>query len=254
MSASKKPKPTAEDPPPLPKAAVNKNYTDRRDGLGVYLTHPEKYDNVIEYDDDFVVIRDSYPKASVHLLLLPRKPELSNEHPLKALSEKPEFLEEVKTRVERLKKMAASELRRQYGQYSSADKPYQAALEELMSSADPPPPAEERERLLPPGRDWCKDIVAGVHTHPSMHHMHIHIFSREMHSPRLKHKKHYISFNSPFLVQLNEFPLEEGSKRYHPGDWPSWNMKCWRCGTDFGNKFAALKRHLEEEFEEWKRE
>jgi aprataxin len=31
-------------------------------------------------------------------------------------------------------------------------------------------------------------------------------------------------------------------------------MKCWRCGMNFGNRFARLKEHLEAEFEEWKRE
>jgi aprataxin len=152
-----------------------------------------------------------------------------------------------------LKDLAASELRRQYGHISASDKPYQDALEAMMSSPDPPPP-EQRAALLPPGRDWTKDIVVGVHTHPSMNHLHIHIFSRDMQSPCMKHKKHYLSFNTTFLVQLHEFPLEEGSERFLPGDWPSWDMKCWRCGKNFRNKFAALKQHLDGEFGEWKEE
>lgn len=122
-----------------------------------------------------------------------------------------------------------------------------------MSTPDPPPPSE-REALLPAGRDWMAEIKAGVHTHPSMNHMHIHVMSREMHSPCLKHKKHYLSFNSSFFVDVEEFPLEEGSARFHPGDWPSWGMSCWRCGEDFQNKFAKLKGHLGEEFEEWRKE
>lgn len=122
-----------------------------------------------------------------------------------------------------------------------------------MGSPNPPPP-EEREALLPPGRDWLSEIKAGAHTHPSMNHMHIHIMSREMHSPCMKHKKHYLSFNSSFFVPMEDFPLEKGSVRFHPGDWPSWDMKCWRCGKDFKNKFAALKKHLDDEFDEWKKE
>jgi|TARA_R110002003_G_scaffold109_3_gene9114 aprataxin len=121
-----------------------------------------------------------------------------------------------------------------------------------MSS--PIPPTPEQLAALPPGRDWEADIVAGVHTHPSMNHLHIHILSREMHSECLKHKKHYLSFTSGFLVKMEEFPLEEGSERFHPGDWPSWDMRCWRCGANYKNKFARLKEHLEEEFEGWKRE
>jgi aprataxin len=126
-------------------------------------------------------------------------------------------------------------------------------LEAVMASAEPPAP-EQREAMLPPGRDWLADIKVGVHTHPSMNHMHIHVMSRDMHSPCMKHKKHYLSCNSSFFVSIDDFPLEKGSERYHPGDWPSWDMRCWRCEQSFGNKFAPLKRHIEDEFEQWKKE
>lgn len=191
---------------------------------------------------------------SVHLLLIPRSPTLYTQHPLSLLSTSPAFLADVQRRTARLKTLAASELRRMYGRHSARDAPYQAALADMMSAADPPA-AELREGLLPEGRDWLADVKVGVHTHPSMNHMHVHVMSRDMHSPCMKHKKHYLSFNSSFFVELDEFPLEEGSERFHPGDWPSWDMKCWRCGQNFKNKFAVLKRHIEEEeFDQWKKE
>lgn len=36
-----------------------------RDGLGIYIQYPERNPEgrVIEYDDEFVVIQDKYPKA-----------------------------------------------------------------------------------------------------------------------------------------------------------------------------------------------
>jgi aprataxin len=179
--------------------------------------------------------------------------EFYNDHPLTLLSTNPSFFAEVRKRVDRLKILAASELRRKFGQHSASDAPYQSALEAMMRLPDPPP-ADQREALLPPGRDWLAEIKAGAHTHPSMHHMHIHIISNDMHSPCLKHKKHYLSFNTSFLVPMEDFPLEEGSKRFHPGNWPNWDMVCWRCGKNFANKFAALKKHLDDEFEEWKKE
>ena len=39
---------------------------DPRDGLSIYIEHPEKNPEgrVVEYDDDFVVINDKYPKSS----------------------------------------------------------------------------------------------------------------------------------------------------------------------------------------------
>jgi aprataxin len=38
---------------------------DARDGLGIYIQYPERNPEgrVIEYDEDFVVIQDKYPKA-----------------------------------------------------------------------------------------------------------------------------------------------------------------------------------------------
>jgi aprataxin len=189
----------------------------------------------------------------VHLLLIPRKQEYYTQHPLHLLSGNPAFLAEVKTRVTRLKHLAAAELRRKYGRDSASDAPYQTALSSLMEQSDPPPP-EERLALLLPGRDWASEIKVGVHTHPSMNHMHIHVLSVDMQSPCLKHKKHYLSFNSSFFVGVDEFPLEQGSERYKPGDWPTWDMRCWRCGESYQNKFAKLKTHLGEEFEAWRRE
>ena len=257
MSASKKPKlvPPSTTSTTSPAQHVPKRTLDMRDGLGVYIQHPELNPEgaVISYDSSFVVIRDKYPKASVHLLLLPRDPELWFQHPLDALSTNPELLEDVKRRVDELKLLVASELRRLYGAESASDAPYQAALEGLMSTSDPPPPGPERDAQLPAGRDWVSEVRAGVHTHPSMNHLHIHVFSRDMHSPFMKHKKHYLSFNTSFLVGLDELPMAQHDGRRHPGDWPSWDMRCWRCGRQFPG-FAKLKRHLEEEWEAWKKE
>ncbi|KAF2466195.1 HIT-like protein [Lindgomyces ingoldianus] len=254
LMASKK---TKQYTSPPSKGMASKVYNIFRDrsGLGAYLESPESLppNRVVEYDDEFVVINDLYPKASVHLLLLPRSPALSSQHPLHALSSNPTFLASVRSRVEKLKITVANELRRQYGKYSASDAPYQLALEDMMSSPNPPSP-DQRAAVLPQGRDWSRSVIAGVHTHPSMSHLHIHVISVDMHSPCLKHKKHYLSFNSTFFVSLDDFPLEEDSLRFHPGDWPSWEMKCWRCGRNFGNKFKALKHHLEGEFDAWKKE
>ncbi|KND00810.1 hypothetical protein, variant [Spizellomyces punctatus DAOM BR117] len=45
------------------------------DALRPYCLHPEQHpQDVLSYDDHLVVIRDKYPKAKKHLLILPRQP------------------------------------------------------------------------------------------------------------------------------------------------------------------------------------
>lgn len=106
------------------------------------------------------------------------------------------------------------------------------------------------------GRDWEKEIIAGVHAVPSMNHLHIHILSRDRYSECVKHRKHYNSFATRFMVPLEDFPLDSGDKRRWPGreGFLDENLKCWRCGRDFGRSFVQLKSHLKGEFEAWKRE
>jgi aprataxin len=69
MSHSKKPKPptisNADGLNTTEKTRKVAKRFDRRDGLGVYIESPETNpeNKVLEYDDDFVVITDKYPKA-----------------------------------------------------------------------------------------------------------------------------------------------------------------------------------------------
>jgi len=91
-----------------------------------------------------------------------------------------------------------------------------------------------------------------------MSNLHVHVISEEMYSPCVKKRAHYNSFKTDFFVHLDEFPLAEDDYRI-PGVGTTkglleTDLKCWMCGKVFGNKFAELKRHLEEEFERWKRE
>ena len=104
--------------------------------------------------------------------------------------------------------------------------------------------------------DWEKEVKVGVHAHPSMNHLHIHILSVDRYSEFLKYRKHYNSFATDFFVPVDDFPLAADDPRRHPGKegYLNENMKCWRCGKNFGNKFARLKEHLTEEFDEWKKE
>jgi aprataxin len=218
-----------------------------RDELLDYILNPETPQGISEviYSNDFwVLIKDAYPKASLHWLLLPRDPNFYTLHPFHAF-ENDAFLAATRNEIRNVLDLAASELRRLHGPYSAADK---IRSEAIMSET---PPTE-----LPPGRQWLKELRAGVHGYPSMNHLHVHILSKDMHSPRVKNRKHYSSFNTPFFVPLDDFPLDNGDRRWDPSkeEYLKMEFKCWRCGRLFGNRFQALKDHLDEEFNEWRAE
>lgn len=220
-------------------------YGGPRDALGAYIAHPESYPSsvVVYYNSDFVAIHDLFPKSSLHLLLLPRDPTKTLLHPFEAFEDS-DFLAKVKNETKKLRAYAAAELRRRYGRFSVQERARDEAL-----SADPPPDT------LPPGRDWEHEIVCGIHARPSMTHLHVHVLSVDRYSDRLKHRKHYNSFSTPFFVDIDAFPLAGDDVRRHPEreGYLQRDFICWRCGRNFAHRFTELKGHLEEEFERWKR-
>lgn len=196
------------------------------------------------------MIHDLFPKSSVHVLLIPRDPTKQLLHPFAAF-EDAAFLQEVQDEVRKLRVLVAKELQRRYGKFSALDQERGEAMDALEGDN-----GDGESGALPPGRDWSQSIISGVHVGPSMNHLHVHVLSIDRYSECMKHRKHYNSFSTPFLMDVEDFPLDEGDKRRHAGreKFLQMDMKCWRCGKNFGNKFARLKEHLDEEFEEWKKE
>ncbi|KAI9760894.1 MAG: hypothetical protein M4579_001395 [Chaenotheca gracillima] len=217
-----------------------------RDGLGAYVKAPGSFspERVIYHNEKWVVLNDLYPKSSVHVLLLPRDSNRNKLHPFEAF-EDPVFLADVKAEVNKLRLLVAKELRRRYGQFSAQDQAYGQVIE------GHPPPKE-----LPLGRDWEKSVISGIHAHPSMNHLHVHVLAVDRFSPCMKKKKHYNSFATPFLIDVEDFPLKPDDLRRHPGrqGYLDADLKCWRCGKGFKNRFGRFKEHLAEEYEAWKKE
>ncbi|KAM0324178.1 hypothetical protein ACHAQA_008371 [Verticillium albo-atrum] len=241
------PKPKRAKPSP-PERSKAPHFDKIRDGLGVYIDDPAAFpaSRVIYYNDDFVAIHDLYPKATVHALLLPRSRQHSLLHPFEAF-EDADFLASVQKEARKLEVLVAKELQRMLGKESETD-----ARREAVLNGD----AEAEGDELPPGRDWTTEVMTGIHAHPSMNHLHIHVLSRDMHSKCVKHRKHYNSFNTPFFVDVADFPLAKDDPRRHPGheSYLKKDFICWRCKKSYKNQFQQLKAHLEVEFEEWKKE
>lgn len=236
-------------PPPPPKTK-SQDFSVKK-GLARYIHNPDSCPNqVVYHTDNFVAIKDLYPKASVHLLLLARGSETAL-HPFEALQD-PKFLSSIRAELPRLIDIAASSLRQKFGKFSAQDEQRQRVL-----NGD-----EEWDASLPVGRNWQREIMVGVHAVPSMENLHVHVMSRDRYSECLKHRKHYNSFSTGFFVDIDAFPLAEDDPRLAVGKGlNSWAAKemgkdlvCWKCGKNFGNKFAELKKHLEIEFIEWRKE
>ncbi|KAM0670555.1 hypothetical protein MY8738_000798 [Beauveria namnaoensis] len=232
-----------------------------RMGLGAYLAEPSAFPAsvVVAHDADFVVIRDKFPKATVHTLILPRSSAINLQHPFDALAD-PTLLAHVRVQVARTRALVAAELQRQLGRFSRAEAARQAVLDgeeaAVQGQGGGGGGGGGGEMMLPPGRDWAAEVICGVHAVPSMSHVHVHVLSRDMHSHKMKHRKHYNSFVTPFLVDIDDFPLagDDPRRDTRREGYLNWDLRCWRCERNFGNKFAQLKEHLEQEFDEWKRE
>lgn len=242
-----------------------------RHALGAYLAPgaPLPPSVLVYTTPSFVAIRDRYPKASVHTLLLPRSARHNLRAPMDVLNDPVEadFLAELRREAERLRNVVGSELQRRFGAVSRQDRARERALngeEEAEGGAaaegEGDGKAGGEAMTLPAGRDWAREVRVGVHARPSMAHLHVHVLSPDMVSAALRHRKHYNSFATAFLVDLADFPLGAGDARRDRGGQDALlggEMRCWRCGRagwEGRGGWDRLKRHLEAELDEWKRE
>ncbi|KAF8474028.1 HIT-like domain-containing protein [Kalaharituber pfeilii] len=209
-------------PPPTPHAPQTTTHTrphppNWRSALLPYILHPETFPptTVLRSTPTFTTIFDAYPKSTIHLLLIPRDSAVNTLHPLTALSDRPEspaLLSQIRQEIGVVSELVNKELHRRYGH--------------LSKSLEPP-------------RTY--NLKVGIHLHPSLTHLHIHILTPDMVSPYLKHKKHYNS-------------RKKGGGGVPEGGFLKSEMKCWRCGEVFGSRFVKLKEHLDREKDEWLRE
>lgn len=186
-------------------------------------------------------------------------------HPYEAFEDRG-FREDVAREVEKVKGLVGRELERLFGEGRRRGQE-QTERESGGSghAADADAAVEEEDETtttsggdhsehLKATRDWTAGLLSGVHAVPSMNHLHVHVLSPDHRSECVRHRKHYNSFSTPFLVPVSAFPLAVDDPRRHPGreGYLERDLVCWRCGQGFGRGFKALKEHLEGEFERWK--
>lgn len=185
--------------------------------LEPYISNPSKFypHTVIYFDEQVTVIHDSFPKSKFHLLCLPRSKKLTKEHPTTALTDP------IKDKL----------------QYA-IDWCIQYITDGFNKIYKCGPPVDE------------KFVQIGVHSVPSMNNLHIHILTKDFQSVRLKNKKHYNSFNTPFFISWDDLPLPKVPEKSitERENIKEHDLICCYCGENFTNKFSQLKNHLDIEF------
>ncbi|CDK25562.1 unnamed protein product [Kuraishia capsulata CBS 1993] len=195
-----------------------------RFALNSYILNPEKHkESVVFEDDNFVIIKDAFPKSVIHYLVLPRSPKWTSLHPLKALKDDELLalcLEYVEIALAKLEAVFNSK--------------YRHIGSEPFSVRD----------------DF---VQIGVHSVPSLNNLHIHVMTKDLCSARMKNKKHYNSFKTRFFVPLEDISLmDKDDPRMSPRQMEDTiknsDLICHYCGENFKNKFALLKKHIDHEF------
>lgn len=201
-----------------------------RSAFGPIIDHPQGKPGVLYYDDNAVIIADKYPKLLRHYLVLPRHPSKTHHHPLVAFDDDRDFYLVVKRYVDKCTDLMVASLLRQFPDATSDTfRPF---------------------------------IQAGVHSQPLLSNLHIHVMTRDMWLPAMKHKKHYNSFATPFFVPFARLESRDGDVDSDDGSgvgsgvgddvtadaWLKAGLRCCYCGAEFKNSFVGLKKHLDKEF------
>lgn len=162
------------------------------------MKDPEK---IIESDDKIVIIKDAYPKAKYHFLILPKE-DIKN---LNAVT---------KDHLELLKHM--DKVGREFA-----------------------------ERIAPD-----TEFKFGYHAAPSLNPLHLHIISKDLDSPFMKHKKHWNSFATEFFLNSKKIiaQLEKTGTLKLKGKLEAESLlklplKCHICKENFTH-FPKLKQHV----------
>ncbi|KAJ8598010.1 HIT-like protein [Rhizopogon salebrosus TDB-379] len=186
---------------------------------------------LLSHSETCLTVFDAFPKSIFHFLVIPRVRPPFNVYQLANLRS-----------LLKCEKSNAKDV-----------------LTDLCQEADNVKKMIESEMLKKYGFKW--EIWMGFHAVPSMEHLHLHILSADLCSPRMKLKKHYNSFHPKlgFFLHLSDvlswFDAEPSyyktisqlkTSEYEP--LLKDNLSCWKCDRSFSN-MPKLKSHLQEEFD-----
>ncbi|KAG0696498.1 HIT-like domain-containing protein [Suillus ampliporus] len=212
--------------PSAPNLAIFRSYASKPDPT----TLPPSI--LLSHSETCLTVFDAFPKSIFHLLVLPRtKPPLSARH-----------LANLRSLFQCEKSIVKEVLMNLNEEANNAKKMIE---EEMM----------KRYKFK-----W--EIWTGFHPISSMEHLHLHVLSADLYSPKMKLKKHYNSFHPGlgFFLHLKDvlswFDAEPWYyRRMAKLDRSQYELLlkdndlcCWRCDRALGS-MPKLKAHLKDEFD-----
>ncbi|KAI8055628.1 HIT-like domain-containing protein [Syncephalis plumigaleata] len=200
-----------------------------RDALAPFCREPQSFpEQVCWWDDDIVVIKDKYPKAQHHWLIMPRREEIGRVTDLS------------KVHVPLLRQMM--ERGRITAQIAiGADACNIDSIDDLGSTS-------VIDKL---NSDMSMCYRMGFHIVPSLRPLHLHVISQDFNSPALKTKRHYNTFTTPFFLPAhNVIEVLESKGHVEPTpaeqvkEWLGKPLTCQSCHNTFKN-MPELCSHLQ---------
>ena len=218
-AAAKSPEPTStsEPNPKDPPKPSNSNATGAPwlRALVDVASDPSGKPGVLSHDDEIVVLRDAYPKARAHILVLARDP---------ALRDGPSSLRAA--HVPLVEKMLA-------------------AARSAMGRAMAETPASARSA---PSRA----VRFGFHAKPSMPQLHMHAVSQDLRGSSMKTRRHWNTFATDFFRDANEVLDElraQGALAWDEEEAESRvkmeRLRCHACGDGPHATMPKLFEHLD---------
>ncbi|EEB09226.2 aprataxin [Schizosaccharomyces japonicus yFS275] len=193
--------------------------------LRKYLLKPEAESNVLYFDDSYVLIRDAYPKAQVHLLLIPRDQDVSKLHPYEIIRTRPDI-------IKKLLQLINGDLK-------------SIILKEARSTVYQDIETVDEEEI------W-NFLNIGFHSKPSEMNLHVHIISKDSVSSSMKKPLHYILFHTEYFIPLTTEAQNLPDITQFGDQFMKQDLVCWRCKCSFQRKFSSFKEHLNVELATYK--
>ena len=155
-----------------------------------YVRYPKSHaESVLFEDEKCVIIKDAYPKAAIHLLLIPKETFLVKSSAQEFIpSDLPKLLQLHET---------GKQFAKALGLYLD-----NKGEESAMKISDIHSPFLEdlkrRKNLQNFG-----EFQYGYHIIPSLYPLHLHIITNDFISPFLKNKKHWNSFTTKYFMEID---------------------------------------------------